>query len=172
MQVKEEEQLQIRIVNIFALMANNIASKNFSVQISSGQRYRAIQPAKLISNRNESGKSGLQGVLAGRHFNNMGRASGELDLKLIWKSDFDIPTIAYVELKTPKRFSETGYYHKNAGRYKKGDKKPNTNQHNLEDSQVNFINEICNKFNIPYLVACDEAQVFDFFIKLRVLKKL
>lgn len=158
MKINEEEQLQISIVECF-----NAIKKSSDLVIVNGNKYKLAQPeAVLISNRNESGIGGKRGLYIGRHFNRMGRYPGELDLKLIYNQSRK-PRIAYIELKTPARYKETGLYKKN------GTPKPGVNEHSLEKSQVDFIENVCKKNNIPFIVACSLEQVLEFMITLGLL---
>lgn len=78
--MKPEEQLQKDIITEYNLIKNTLPYKSF-----------------LYSNRNENNKGGLNGIISGKIYKDMGRIAGIPDLSLLHNN-----TISFIELKTPK----------------------------------------------------------------------
>lgn len=137
--LKEEEKLQITIINTF-------------------EKYRFLNQIKhsafLHSNRNENNKGSLNGIIAGGIMNKMGRIAGLPDLTLIYKKN-NVLKMAYIELKTPKAyFTPKGNVTKNKG---------------LQPSQIAFKKNYVDPLSIPYSINYDVDGVINFLKELDIL---
>ena len=95
MKNKPEELLQKSIMQYHEWVKNTLPKKT-----------------DLKSNRNESGKSGIVGIIAGKHYNEMGRKKGEPDLELLIEGG----KVIFIELKTKDRcITKTGKETKSQG---------------------------------------------------------